>query len=187
MTALRTHHLNQDNWKRIAEARAAVQGAPIIDETAVVTFAHIRSHARAVAHRRKLTGIVVDYLQLVSGEGQSRQEEVGLVACGLKQLANDLEVPVIAAAQLKRAEKRRGRQLPTLDDLRESGDIEAAADVVMLLDRDREKHPDDLTVVLAKNRSGEQGKFTLQWQARFARLLDKVWTPSSLLDETEVA
>jgi len=187
MTSLRTHQILKHEWEKIAEARSRVQGAPIfIDESAGVTLAQIRSHARSVARRGKLTGIVVDYLQLVEGEGQSRQEVVGAVARGLKQLAKDLDVPVIAAAQLKRAQNQRGRQLPTLDDLRESGDIEAAADVVLLLDRDREKHPNDLTVVVAKNRSGEQGKFTLNWEAHYARLRDKTWSPTALIDESEM-
>lgn len=188
MSQLRNHNLNNEDWKRVAEARAALQAAPIfVDEEAAATLAHIRAHARAVARRGKLAGIFVDYLQLVPGEGQSRQEVVGSVARGLKQLAKDLNVPVIAAAQLRRAGERRGKNtLPGLDDLRESGDIEAAADVVLLLDRDKEKSPNDLTVVVAKNRHGEQGQFKLQWQAQFARLRDKSWSPTALIDEGDV-
>ena len=187
MTQLRNHSLNNDDWKRFAEARQVLQAAPIfVDDEASASLAHIRSHARAVSRRGKLAGIFVDYLQLVPGEGQSRQEVVGTVARGLKQLAKDLDVPVIAAAQLRRAGERRGKNsLPGLDDLRESGDIEAAADVVLLLDRDKERTPNDLTVVVAKNRHGEQGKFRLQWQAEFSRLLDKAWSPTALFEERE--
>jgi replicative DNA helicase len=188
MSQLRNHNLGMDDWKRVAEARTAVQAAPIfVDETASANLAHIRSHARAVARRGKLVLVVVDYLQLVAGEGQSRQEVVGTVARGLKQLAKDLNVPVLAAAQLRRAGERRGKNtLPGLDDLRESGDIEAAADVVLLLDRDKDRAPNDLTVVVAKNRHGEQGKFTLLWQAQFARLRDKRWSPLGLFDEGDM-
>lgn len=187
MTALRKHTLTKDDWKRVAEARARVQAAPIfVDDTPGVTLAQIRGHVRSVARRGMVAGVFVDYLQLVRGEGQSRQEVVADVAEGLKSLAKDLDVPVVAAAQLKRATVGRGRQLPTLDDLRESGAIEQAADVVLLFDRDKDKTPHDLTVVVAKNRNGEQGKFTLQWQAEFARLRDKKWTPTALLSETEI-
>ena len=187
MSNLRKHTLNRDDWQRIAEARARVQAAPIfVDETPGVTLAQIRSHARAVGRRGKLAAVCVDYLQLVVGEGQSRQEVVGHVAEGLKALAKDLQVPVIAAAQLKRAGVGRGRQLPTLDDLRESGGIEQAADVALLMDRDKDKTPRDLQVIVAKSRNGEQGKFTLDWQAEFARLNDKRWTPLGLFSETEM-
>jgi len=183
MTVLRKHSLSGDDWVRVAEAKSRVQDAPIfVDDTPGATLAHIRGHVRAVARRGRLAAVFVDYLQLVHGEGQSRQEVVSGVAEGLKALAKDLRVPVIAAAQLKRAGMGRGRQLPTLDDLRESGGIENAADVVLLFDRNKEKSPQDLTVIVAKNRSGEQGKFTLQWQAEYARLRDKAWSPTALFD-----
>lgn len=189
MTQLRNHTLNKHDWANVAAAKARVEGAPIfVDDTAGVTMSQIRAHARAVARRGDLAGIVVDYLQLVEGgDGDSRQERVSSVSRGLKQLAKDMSVPVIAAAQLKRSGAQRGgRALPTLDDLRESGAIEQDADVVLLLDRDREKKPDDLTVIVAKNRHGESGKFTLQWQAQFARVMDKQWTPTALYDEREM-
>jgi replicative DNA helicase len=187
MTALRNHQLSNDDWKRVAEARSRVQGAPIfIDDTAGVTVAHIRSHARAVQRHGNLAGVIVDYLQLVDGEGQSRQEVVGGVAKALKHLAKDLGVPVIAAAQAKRSPKNRGaRAMPDMDDLRESGDIENNADVIVFLDRDKEKTPDDVTMVVAKNRHGKLGQFRLRWQAEYARFLDRKWTPTALIDMEE--
>jgi replicative DNA helicase len=188
MTALRKHALTGDDKKKLAEAWQAVREAPIfVDPTPGVTLAQIRGHVRMVARHGNLAGIFVDYLQLVNGEGQSRQEVVAQVAEGLKALAKDLNVPVIAAAQLKRAGVGRGRQLPTLDDLRESGAIEQAADVVLLFDRDKDKSPHDLTVIVAKNRNGEQGKFQLTWQAEFARLRDKRWSPTALIEESELS
>jgi len=190
MTALRNHSLNEDDWKRVAEAKTRVQGAPIfIDDEAGVTLAHIRSHARSVQRRGKLVMIVVDYLQLVKAEGNSRQEEVAEVAQGLKNLAKDFQVPVLAAAQLRRAGDQRGpKRLPTLDDLRESGAIEQAADVVVLMDRpDKEKKPNDLVMVVGKNRHGDAGKFTLAWEAQFARLRDRSWNPQPYLDGAEAS
>lgn len=181
MTALRNHSLSEDQWKRVVEAKAAVQDAPIfVDEDAGASMVSIRAHARAVSRKGKLTGIIIDYLQLVAGEGKDRREIVDELSRQAKHLAKDMNVPVIAAAQLKRAGARKG--LPGLDDLREAGGIEQNADVVLLLDRD-EKRPHELTVVVAKNRQGDAGKFTLQWQAQFARLQDKVWSPTALFDE----
>lgn len=188
-TMLRNRTLSVDDKKRIAEAWQAIKDAPIyIDDAAAVTMSHVRSHARAVARHGKLVGIVVDYLQLVRGGlGDSQQERIADVAHELKALAKDLDVPVIAAAQLKRAgDRSRGRKLPDLDDLRESGAIEQDADCVILLDRDKEKTPRDLTVVVAKHRHGETGRFTLNWQAEFARVRDKKWTPAGLFEEAEV-
>jgi replicative DNA helicase len=177
MTNLRQHRLSSDDWARVAHARTLLDGAPIfIDEARGGGLAQIRSHARMVQRRGKLAGIFVDYLQLVQAEGKDRNQIVGNVSGGLKSLAMELNVPVIAAAQLRRASEKR-RQLPTLEDLRESGSIEQDADVVLLFDRDKEKRPSWLTVVVAKNRNGDQGRFDLRWEAEFARLRDKEWSP----------
>lgn len=188
-TFLRNRTLTADDKKRVFEAWQAIKGAPIyIDDTAGVSMSQVRTHARTVSRHGKLVGVVVDYLQLVRGGlGDTQQERIADVAHELKALAKDLDVPVIAAAQLKRAgDRSRGRKLPDLDDLRESGAIEQDADCVILLDRDKEKSPRDLTVVVAKNRHGETGRFSLHWQAEFARVNDKKWTPSGLFEEAEV-
>lgn len=186
-TAIRSHSLTSEDEKRLIEARIALRDAPIfIDATAGVTLGEIRAHARAVARRGQLRGVVVDYLQLVEGEGQSRNEVVGSISRGLKQLAKDLQVPVIAAAQLRRAGIRKGSDLPTLEELRESGSIEQDADIVLLLHRDKIKTPHNLTVVVAKNRHGEDGQFTLHWAAAFARLENKKWSPTALLEKDEI-
>ena len=181
MTDLRNHTLSDDQWKRIVEAKAAVQEAPIfVDENAGATMGAIRAHARMVARKGRLAGVAIDYLQLIQGEGRDRREVVDALSRQAKQLAKDMQVPVIAAAQLKRAGARKG--LPTMDDLRESGGLEQDADVVLLLDRDREKRPDEVSVVVAKNRHGDVGRFTLRWQAQFARLRDKAWSPTALFE-----
>lgn len=182
MGDLRNHTLSEDQWLRLREATVRVKEAPIfVDEDAGATMASIRAHARAVGRKGKLSAIIIDYLQLVSGEGRERREIVDELSRQAKQLAKDMNVPVIAAAQLKRAGARKG--LPGLEDLREAGGIEQNADVVLLLDRDPERKPDDLTVVVGKNRHGNVGKFTLQWQGQFARLRDKTWSPPMLFEE----
>lgn len=181
MSSLRNHTLSSDEWERLARARMAVQDAPIfVDENAGASMAAIRAHARAVGRKGQLSGVAIDYLQLIQGEGRDRREVVDALSRQAKQLAKDLQVPVLAAAQLKRAGGRKG--LPTMDDLRESGGLEQDADVVLLLDRDRERRPDELTVVVAKNRHGDVGRFTLRWQAQFARLRDKTWRDTLLFE-----
>lgn len=181
MTSLRNHTLSSEEWERLAKARVAVQEAPIyVDENSGAAMADIRAHARAVGRKGHLAGVAIDYLQLIKGDGRDRREVVDALSRQAKQLAKDLRVPVIAAAQLKRAGSRKG--LPTMDDLRESGGLEQDADVVLLLDRDRERRPDEVAVVVAKNRHGDVGRFTLRWQAQFARLRDRAWSPTALFE-----
>lgn len=179
--ALRNRKLTDDDKKRVAEARTKMQAAPLyVDDTAGMTLGEIRSHARAVARKGELAGVVVDYLQLVHGEGETRERAVAGVVGGLKQLAKDLNVPVIAAAQLKRAGMRK-TDLPTMEDLRESGSIEQDADCVILLHRDP-KAPDVLKMIVAKNRHGESGEFTVRWQGQYARLMDLSYGQTPLFD-----
>lgn len=185
MTDLKNHSLSDQAFRRIADARVRLQGAPIfIDEARGAGLSQVRAHARMVQRRGRLAGVFVDYLQLVQAEGKDRNQQVGAVSGGLKSLAMELQVPVIAAAQLRRASDKR-RALPTLEDLRESGSIEQDADVVLLFDRDKEKRPNWLTVVVAKNRNGDQGRFDLRWEAHFARLRDKEWSPLGGLEMEE--
>jgi replicative DNA helicase len=179
--ALRNRKLTDEDKKRVAEARTKMQAAPLyVDDTAGMTLGEIRSHARAVARKGALAGVVVDYLQLVHGEGETRERAVAGVVGGLKQLAKDLNVPVIAAAQLKRAGMRK-MDLPTMEDLRESGSIEQDADCVILLHRDP-KVPDVLKMIVAKNRHGESGEFTVRWQGQYARLMDLSYGQTPLFD-----
>lgn len=180
--ALRTRKLSEDDLKRVAEARSKMQAAPLyVDDTAGMTLGQIRSHARAVARKGALAGVVVDYLQLVTGNGESREREVAGVVGGLKQLAKDLNVPVIAAAQLRRAGIRGKNDQPTMEDLRESGSIEQDADCVILLHREV-KTPDVLKMIVAKNRHGESGEFTVRWQGQYARLMDLSYGQTRLFD-----
>ncbi len=187
MQSLRNHTLTQIEWKRVAEAVHAAGEAPIfINDAGAQTLSSIRQHARAVARRGKLTGIAVDYLQLVHGEGPDRRVVVDATSRGLKQIAKDFNVPVIAAAQLSRPQQSRGGPVePTLASLREAGGIEQDSDVVMLLHRDADKRPHDIKFIVAKNRHGELGSVKLDWQAHFARFLDKRWSPSDVLDGTD--
>lgn len=182
-TALRDHSFTDIDLRSMAEARLAIQGAPLfIDASADATLGQIRAHARAVARGGNLVCISVDYLQLVKGEGESREQRVASVSTGLKQLAKELNVLVVAAAQLRRTSSRKPADLPTLEDLRESGSIEQDADLAILMHRD-EKKPHDVVFIVAKNRNGKTGRFTLDWQAEFSRIRDKTWSPTALIED----
>lgn len=182
-TALRDHSFTDVDLRSMAEARLAIQGAPLfIDATADATLAQIRAHARQVARAGELVCIAVDYLQLVKGEGESREQRVASVSTGLKQLAKELNVLVVAAAQLRRTSTRRPADLPTLEDLRESGSIEQDADLAILMHRD-EKKPHDVVFIVAKHRNGKTGRFTLDWQAEYSRIRDRTWSPTALIED----
>jgi replicative DNA helicase len=188
MGTIRSRTLTDIDWNLAKDARNRLVDAPIfIDDTPGVTIAHIRAHARAVRRKHGTLGaIAVDYLQLVRGEGRDRQETVSNVAEALKHMAKEFDVPVIAAAQLRRAGMFRGRvkPAPTMDDLRESGGIENNADVVILQHRPSDDKA-EIELIVGKNRHGSQGKATLRWQGEYARLLDRAWSPTPHIDDTE--
>lgn len=191
MTSIHRHTLTDDERQRITRARHEIQEAPIfINDAEEGTVASIANFARAVSRKQtdtsKLAMVVVDYLQLVDGEGANREQIVGNVAKSLKQLAKRLQVPVVVAAQLNRGERGRGKDLPlpTMRDLRESGGIEANADVVLLLHRDQERHPSKVRVIAAKNRQGTTGVVTLGWQGEYSRMTDRPWSPTLDMEET---
>jgi replicative DNA helicase len=178
MKNLRNRNLNKEQWGRVAVARQRFQEAPIFIGDDISTLTQIRSFVRSVARKGKLAGVVIDYLQLIEGGGkENRQQDVAEFSRGLKKMAKQLQVPVIALSQLSRPPQGRTSRTPLLTDLRESGAIEQDADVVLLLSYDRAKKPGDLEVVVAKNRHGEMGTVVLDWQGQYARLRDKSFDP----------
>lgn len=175
MDSLAKHSLSAFEWERVSNALPKLLDANLfIDDTPNQTIARIRSHARRVSQRAELGLIVIDYLQQVEVPNHlkrsPRHEQVAHTARSLKLLARELNVPVIALAQVNRGPEGRPDKRPTMADLRESGAIEADADVVMLLHHDSEDSP-DLEVLVRKNRHGRMGDFKLLWQAHFARLM----------------
>lgn len=180
MSTLGRHSLTQTDWERVATVRSEIVNLPLfVDDRSGVTITHIKSFARSVSRKgdRPIAGVVVDYLQLVSGtdSAQKRFEIVSEVSRQLKIMARELGCPVVALSQLNRESAGVGklRRAPSLADLRESGSIEQDADVVLLLQRQVEKDgqpADRLDVHVAKNRHGRTGRRTLLWQAQFARL-----------------
>lgn len=178
MRALRTHDLTDEDWANIGAARKKFQAAPIFVDDHSNTLEQIRSYVRSVARKGRLTGVVIDYLQLMEGTGgkdTNRQEQVAQFSRALKKMAKSLNVPVIALSQLSRAPEQRAKRDPILSDLRESGAIEQDADVVMLLNYDPDTN--EFWVHIAKNRHGQQGKFRLIWEGQYARLKNYEWSP----------
>ena len=179
-------HLTVRDWDRIASHRNLWANLPLaVDDRPDVTVADIRAYARQVQRRRgDLAGIFVDYLQLLNpsrgqvAKGANRTEVVGAFSRSLKKLAKELQVPVIAAAQLNRGPTDRQDKRPTMADLRESGAIEQDSDVIILLhDEEDPDSPGDLDALVAKNRQGTKGVAHLSRQGEFARIVGHKWQP----------
>ena len=170
---LRTGKLNQEEWPRLAEAIEKLRNVSLhIDETPSLTPMELRANARRLARTcGKLGLIVVDYLQLMSGNtssnnGDNRATEIGEISRGLKMLAKELQCPVIALSQLNRSVETRTDKRPMMSDLRESGAIEQDADVIMFIYRDDyynkdSKEPGVAEIIIGKHRNGPTGKVKL--------------------------
>lgn len=181
MTRMARRELASEDWRRIAGARATLAGLPLaIDDRSSIRPLDIRSHARTLARRGTLTGIVVDYLQLMEsgrGDRRPRHEQVAEWSRQLKILAKDMSVPVIAMSQLNRQLEGRTDKRPTMSDLRESGSLEQDADVILLLHVDEDADPSTMHVAVAKNRQGSTGVFKLERKGEVARLDPHQWHP----------
>ena len=182
--ALRSGNVKAEDWPKLVRGVAEVSRAPIwIDDTAGVTLMEIRAKVRRLASQLNVAGemplslVVVDYLQLMVGQGirlENRQQEIAEISRGLKVLARDLDVPVLAVAQLSRAVESRHDKRPLLSDLRDSGAIEQDADVVMFLYRDEYYNPESddkgiAEVIVGKHRNGPTGKVQLAWLEQYTK------------------
>jgi replicative DNA helicase len=182
--ALRSGNVRAEDWPKLVRGVAEVSRAPIwIDDTAGVTLMEIRAKVRRLASQLNVAGemplslVVVDYLQLMVGQGnraENRQQEIAEISRGLKVLARDLDVPVLAIAQLSRAVEARHDKRPLLSDLRDSGAIEQDADMVMFLYRDEYYNSDSddkgiAEVIVGKHRNGPTGKVLLAWMEQYTK------------------
>ncbi len=189
---LRTGNLTDADFEKIGHAMGALSEAPIyIDDSPGITVSDLRTKARREAHKRPLGLIIVDYLQLMSGgsrfsgDSANRVQEISEISRGLKGIARELNVPLIALSQLSRSVESRSPQIPQLADLRESGSIEQDADVVAFLYQEDYYNPDterkNLTdVFIKKHRNGPTGAIELYFdreKQRFRSLSKKHATP----------
>jgi replicative DNA helicase len=170
--ALRTGNLNDTDFEKIGEAMGTLSEAPIyLDDTPGITVSDMRTKARREAHLRPPGLIIVDYLQLMSGGSRfggegNRVQEISEISRGLKGIARELNVPVIALSQLSRSVESRSPQIPQLSDLRESGSIEQDADIVAFIYREDYYNPDtdrkNITdILIKKHRNGPLGNVEL--------------------------
>jgi replicative DNA helicase len=181
---LRTGYISDadDEWTRITESINRLAGTNIfIDDTPGLSLIEMRSKARRLMAEYPFDLMIVDYLQLMQGNGSkgegNRQQEISEISRGLKGLARELNVPVLALSQLSRAVESRQSKVPQLSDLRESGSIEQDADVVMFIYRDDVYNPDTdrpniADIIVAKHRNGPIGTFSLYFQASQTRFRD---------------
>ncbi|MBO2517143.1 MAG: replicative DNA helicase [Clostridiales bacterium] len=176
MQKVRNGTLRDEEWVKLARAAAPMADSNVIyiDDTAGLSPAQLRSRCRRMMMEKGLDLIVIDYLQLMTADGKSkndnRQQEVGEISRALKSIALELKVPLVACAQLSRANTQRTVKKPMLNDLRESGSIEQDADVVMFLHREGyydDTIPEDkkniAEVIIAKQRNGSTGTVKLAW------------------------
>ncbi|MGQ0520501.1 MAG: replicative DNA helicase [Actinomycetota bacterium] len=176
-TRMRNGRLVETDWPKISHAIGRLGEAPIfVDDNPNLTIMDIRAKARRLKSREGLGLVVVDYLQLMTGRtnAENRQVEVSEISRGLKILARELEVPVIALSQLSRGLEARADKRPMLADLRESGSLEQDADVVMFLYRDEvynAESPDRGTaeVIVSKHRNGPTGVLQLAFLSQYTR------------------
>ncbi len=176
---LRSGRMSDSEWDRLVEAIGVLSEAPIfIDDTPALTTSEMRSKARRLHSEQGLGLIIVDYLQLMQGaSNENRVQEISAISRGLKAIARELDVPVLAISQLSRAPDQRPNHEPMLSDLRESGSIEQDSDIVLFVYRDvvynREtERPHVADLIVAKHRNGPTGKIYLYYQDSLMRFLD---------------
>jgi replicative DNA helicase len=177
---IRTGNLSDEDFSKLSEAMGEMAEAPIfIDDTPGVSVLEMRTKARRAAHEQPLGLIIIDYLQLMQGSGRgdgNRVQEVSEISRGLKLIARELNVPVIALSQLSRSVESRSPQIPQLSDLRESGSIEQDADIVMFIYREAYYNPEtereNITdLIIAKHRNGPTGKVELYFHPERLRFM----------------
>ena len=204
---LRMGKISQQEFRQLARAAADLQTLPLyIDDTPGLTIAALRTRARRLKRQKGIGMVVIDYLQLLQGSGRSssdnRVQEISEISRGLKQLAKELDVPVLALSQLSRAVEQREDKRPQLSDLRESGSIEQDADIVMFIyredyyvaarepkrpmdgddtkifeayeqwQRDMERVYGTAELLIAKQRHGATGKVKMKFDSRITKFSD---------------
>ncbi|MDG1737499.1 MAG: replicative DNA helicase [Paracoccaceae bacterium] len=190
---IRQGDMTEEEFRRFVEAAKSLEACPLyIDDTAAIPISQLAARARRLKRTHGLDVLIVDYLQLIRGSSENRVQEIGEISMGLKAIAKELEIPVIALSQLSRQVENRDDKRPQLSDLRESGSIEQDADVVMFVYREEyyvgreEPSSDNLDkmaewqdrmsavhgmaeVIIGKQRHGPIGTVKLSFEAQFTR------------------
>ena len=171
---IRRGFLKDEDWPRLSDAAAVISELPIyIDDTPAISVMEMRAKARRLQNDKGLDMVIVDYLQLMRGDGESREREISDISRALKAMAKELNLPVVALSQLNRSVESRIDKRPQLSDLRESGAIEQDADVIMFVYRDEVYNPDKpenaglAEILIRKQRNGPTGSVTLRFFGEF--------------------
>lgn len=172
---LKTGKLGERDFAKLSDAMGDLAEAPLyIDDTPALSILEMRTKARRLQVERGLSFLVVDYLQLVRGRNlENRVQEVSEISQGLKNLARELKIPVLALSQLSRAVEHRGTRKPQLADLRDSGAIEQDADVVMFLWREEDDDIENYILDIAKHRNGPLRQIKLYFKGDRIRFFPK--------------
>jgi replicative DNA helicase len=179
---LRKGRVSEERWPKIVKASSRLAGAPLwVDDSSDIGMLEIRAKTRRLhsQHPEGLGLVIVDYLQLLRSDSRSenRAEVIGQMSRGLKLLAGELGVPVIALSQLNRGVEARTDKRPLLSDLRESGAVEQDADVVIFIYRDdyynpgNSERPGEADLIIAKHRNGALGTVTLTFRPEYPRFM----------------
>jgi replicative DNA helicase len=180
LSSMRTGQMNDEDWNRLARRMSEVAHAPMfIDDSPNMSMMEIRAKCRRLKQQHDLRLVIVDYLQLMTSPKrvENRQQEVSELSRSLKLLAKELNVPVIAVAQLNRGPEQRTDKRPMLSDLRESGSIEQDSDVVILLHREdayekESPRAGEADFIVAKHRNGPTTTVTVAFQGHYSRFVD---------------
>jgi replicative DNA helicase len=207
LQALRVGDLRDEQWSQLSAATDELSSKKLfVDDGGYATIHHVRSKLRKLkAQHPEISVAIIDYLQLMSGEGkEGRQQEVSEISRGLKQLARELQIPIVALSQLNRGVESRDNKRPMLSDLRESGAIEQDADIILFVYRDdvyreamekekemkakaegkeytsefRKKSEEDAEIIIGKQRNGPTGTVELVFQKNYTRFVDKTHAPA---------
>ena len=170
---IKTGNMNKEEFARLGEAYGALYEAPVfIEDTPGISVLELRTKARRLALEHGIKMLVIDYIQLMRGRNlDNRAQEVAEISKGLKNLARELKIPIIALSQLNRAVESRGGG-PQLSDLRESGAIEQDADIVIFLHRPEDENRTKIELIIAKHRNGAVGKIELYFKGEQTRFLE---------------
>lgn len=170
--------LREDDWAKLTHGASIVNNMRmIVDDQSNLSLIEVAAKARTAKRKHKIGMLVIDYLQLMRGEGDNRNQELESITRGLKSLAKDLDIPVIALSQLSRKCEERTNKRPMLSDLRESGGIEQDADVVIFVYRDEVYNPDSQDIgtaelIVAKQRNGPPGRIRVTFLGEYTQFAD---------------
>ena len=176
---LRSGDINDNEFSKLVVTQNNIHNLPFfIDDTPAISVSQIASRARRLKRTNGLGLIIIDYIQLIQGskvsEAQGRVQEISNITRGLKSLAKELNVPILALSQLSRAVEQREDKRPILADLRESGSIEQDADVILFIYRDEVYRPDSpdkgtAEIIISKQRNGPTGTVRLTFLGKYTK------------------